>query len=90
MTYLKFIKPTVRHLDEYSVRSTPISADLIKLNQNENPFDLPPDLKRDIISEFVHRPWNRYPDVFPEALTAALSDHLGVPYDSNIAANGSN
>lgn len=90
MTYHKYIKPSVRRLEEYSVRSTPMTADLIKLNQNENPFDLPPDLKSELVSEFLKRPWNRYPDVFPDALTAALSDDLSVPHESIIAANGSN
>ncbi|MFA6457758.1 MAG: histidinol-phosphate transaminase [Bacteroidota bacterium] len=90
MSFLKHIKPSVRRLEAYSVRSTPLTADLIKLNQNENPFDLPPELKRELLSGFMERPWNRYPDVFPEELIAALSADLGVPKESIIAANGSN
>ena len=90
MSFLKHIKPSVRRLEAYTVRSTPLTADLIKLNQNENPFDLPPELKRELLSEFMDRPWNRYPDVFPEELIAALSDDLGVSPESIIASNGSN
>jgi histidinol-phosphate aminotransferase len=90
MSYLKHIKPSVRRLEAYSVRSTPLTAELIKLNQNENPFDLPPELKQELLSGFMERPWNRYPDVFPEELIAALSDDLGVSPESIIAANGSN
>ncbi|MHB1049011.1 MAG: histidinol-phosphate transaminase [Bacteroidota bacterium] len=90
MSYLKHIKPSVRRLEAYSVRSTPLTADLIKLNQNENPFDLPPEMKRELLSEFMDQPWNRYPEVFPEKLIAALSDDLGIPTESIIAANGSN
>ena len=90
MSFLKHIKPSVRRLEAYSVRSTPLTADLIKLNQNENPFDLPPEMKRELLSEFMDQPWNRYPEVFPEKLIAALSDDLGIPTESIIAANGSN
>lgn len=90
MSYLKHIKPSVRKLEAYSVKSTPITADLIKLNQNENPFDIPMDLKKELTDGFLAQPWNRYPDVFPAELIAALSVDLGIPAESIIAANGSN
>ncbi|MFA6439515.1 MAG: histidinol-phosphate transaminase [Bacteriovoracaceae bacterium] len=90
MTFLRHIKQSVRQLEAYSVRSKPLSLELIKLNQNENPFDLPDDLKRELVEEFVRQPWNRYPDVFPSRLIEALSIDIGVPMESIIAANGSN
>ncbi|MBI2427767.1 MAG: histidinol-phosphate transaminase [Ignavibacteriales bacterium] len=90
MSFLKHIKPSVQHLEAYSVKSKPLSPDLIKLNQNENPFDLPNELKRELLDEFYAQPWNRYPDVFPTQLIEALSHYVGVPQESIIAANGSN
>ncbi|MFA6456811.1 MAG: histidinol-phosphate transaminase [Bacteroidota bacterium] len=87
---MKNIKQSVRELEAYSVKSKPLSPDLIKLNQNENPFDLPAELKRELIEEFLQQPWNRYPDVFPTRLIEALSQFVGVPMESIIAANGSN
>lgn len=90
MSFLKHIKPSVRQLEVYSVKSKPMSPDLIKLNQNENPFDLPEELKRELVEEFLRQPWNRYPDVFPSQLIESLSVHLKVPMESIIAANGSN
>jgi histidinol-phosphate aminotransferase len=62
----------------------------VKLNQNENPFDLPSDLKREIISEFYSMNWNRYPEVFSKKLSEKLSAIHGVYPESIIAANGSN
>lgn len=90
MSFLRYIKESVQQLEAYSVKSKPLSADLIKLNQNENPFDLPDEMKRNIVEEFIKQPWNRYPDVFPVQLIESLSGHLGIPADSIIAANGSN
>lgn len=90
MSFLKNIKPSVRQLDAYSVKSLPQSPDLIKLNQNENPFDLPDFIKRELVEDFIHQPWNRYPDVHPVQLTEALSEYAGVSMESIIASNGSN
>jgi histidinol-phosphate aminotransferase len=90
MSFQRHIKPSIRQLDAYSVKSKPLSPDLIKLNQNENPFDLPVELKREIAEELLRQPWNRYPDVFPLRLIEALSADQNVPVESIIAANGSN
>lgn len=90
MSFLKYIKQSVQQLEAYSVKSIPGSPDLIKLNQNENPFDLPDSIKRELVEEFFHQPLNRYPEVFPVQLTASLSNYIGVPTDNIIAANGSN
>jgi histidinol-phosphate aminotransferase len=90
MSFLKHIKPSIQKLEAYTVKSIPPSPDLIKLNQNENPFDLPDSLKREIVEEFILQPWNRYPDVFPAKLIEALSLYTNVPEESIIAANGSN
>lgn len=90
MSFLKHIKPSVQQLDAYTVKSKPLSPELIKLNQNENPFDLPAELKRELLDEFFAQPWNRYPDVFPGPLLEALSQHFHVPVNGIIAANGSN
>lgn len=90
MSFLQHIKRSVQNLEAYSVKSKQISPDLVKLNQNENPFDVPVELKRELVEEFFHQPWNRYPDVFPIRLTESLSQFLNVPIESIIAANGSN
>jgi len=90
MTFIKHIKQSVQNLDAYTVKSLPLSPDVIKLNQNENPFDLPDDLKRELLESFRMQSWNRYPGVFPAELTAALSRYTGMPADSIIVANGSN
>lgn len=90
MSFHKHIKPSVHRLETYTVKGKPLSPELIKLNQNENPFDLPEELKRELLEEFLTFQWNRYPDVLPKELTEALSRSLGHPIEGIIAANGSN
>jgi histidinol-phosphate aminotransferase len=90
MTALDLIKPGVRALDHYVVKGKPASPSLIKLNQNENPFDVPESLKREAVEKLINSPWNRYPDVFPGHLLAALSEYTNHPAEGILAGNGSN
>lgn len=90
MSFLHHIKPSIRRLEAYSVKSKPMSPDLIKLNQNENPFDLPMEFKQELMDEFLRQSWNRYPDVFPSELISALAEYHSLPEECIIAANGSN
>ena len=90
MAFIKHIKPSVQQLEAYSVKGKPFSLDLIKLNQNENPFDLPEELKQELLDEFLQFHWNRYPEVLPNELISQLSKHLNHPMEGILAANGSN
>ena len=90
MSFLDRIKPSVRGLETYAVRGKALEAGLIKLNQNENPFDVPAELKRELVEELFHKPWNRYPGVFPDELIDTLAQAVGHPREGIIAGNGSN
>jgi histidinol-phosphate aminotransferase len=90
MNALDLIKPSVRALDQYVVKGKAVSPSLIKLNQNENPFDVPESIKRDAVEAFMDSSWNRYPDVFPGHLLAALAQYTGHPAEGILAGNGSN
>lgn len=80
-------RKTVIDLSAYGVSGHPAK---IKLNQNESPFDIPADLKREIIEEFVRINWNRYPQVFSTKLPKRFASLYDLPVDSFIVANGSN
>jgi len=81
------IRRIVRSLEPYTVPGHPAP---VKLNQNENPFDLPEDLKKAILDRFLTEPWNRYPDAHPVELTNAIAESLGVQAKQIIISNGSN
>jgi histidinol-phosphate aminotransferase len=87
MDPLRHVKPAVRSLAAYTLalREAPV-----KLNQNENPWDLPDAVKRRVIEAALARPWSRYPDFDPEQLLAALARFAGWRADGVLAGNGSN
>ncbi len=84
---LAFVKTSVRQLAAYHLE--PFRAP-VKLNQNENPHDLPADIKEEVLARLRDRPWCRYPDFVPEALVAKLAVHAGWVPEGVIAGNGSN
>jgi histidinol-phosphate aminotransferase len=85
---LGLINERVRSLSRYHLE--PESC-RVKLNQNENPFDWPDEIKHEICERLQARPWNRYPDFIPEKLKAGLAAYAGVPSAEMVCVgNGSN
>ncbi|MDX1440163.1 MAG: aminotransferase class I/II-fold pyridoxal phosphate-dependent enzyme [Rubricoccaceae bacterium] len=84
---LHLIRREVRAERAYRVPTAQATA---KLDQNESPFDLPADVKRRILEQWVAYEWNRYPDDRPHRLIAGLADVLNHPADGIIVGNGSN
>jgi histidinol-phosphate aminotransferase len=84
---LKHVKPSVRALSAYTLaaRRAPV-----KINQNENPFELPEVVKRRVVEAALSRDWSRYPDFDPRELLAALAEFAGWRPDGVLAGNGSN
>ncbi len=62
----------------------------IKLNQNENPYDIPPGIKEEIFDLARDRVWSRYPDFVPDAFHTLLAKHVDWRADGVAAGNGSN
>jgi histidinol-phosphate aminotransferase len=84
---LNIIKPAVRGLRAYSL--SPHRAQ-VKLNQNENPWDMSLALRQEILNRFEDRRWSRYPDFIPASLHENLAEFADVRADQVIAGNGSN
>lgn len=81
------IKPVVRALSAYTL--DPIETP-IKINQNENPFDMPEPIKREVEARLRDRAWSRYPDFVPSHLLERLAAFAGWRPDGVLAGNGSN
>jgi histidinol dehydrogenase len=84
---LQKIKPTVRAITAYTL--APHRA-TIKINQNENPFDMPDEIKREVERRIARRAWSRYPDFDPAELLETLARFAGWKAEGAIAGNGSN
>jgi histidinol-phosphate aminotransferase len=62
----------------------------IKLDQNESPEDLPPEVKRRALERLAAIPWNRYPELNADDVRAAVARHDGWPEAGVVLAPGSN
>lgn len=81
------IKQSVRALKAYTL--DPVDTP-IKLNQNENPFDMPAEVKAEVARRLADRAWSRYPDFVPTRLLEKLAEFAGWRADGVLAGNGSN
>ena len=86
-TPLDIIKPAVRALRAYTL--SPHRAS-VKINQNENPWDAPLEIKDEVLRRFAAREWSRYPDFVPASLNEQLAKFAGWKADGVIVGNGSN
>src|SRR5438093_12014372 len=81
------VKPEVRGLTAYTLKH--FEAD-VKLDQNENPHELPADLKRAVVERVLSRPWGRYPEFVPTAVIKTLAKFTGWKEEGILVGNGSN
>ncbi len=81
------VKPEVLKSPAYTLRAYEAE---VKLNQNENPFDFPVDLKEEIFRRFRQRKWSIYPDFVPDSLRLSLAKFVGWHKDGVLVGNGSN
>lgn len=84
---LQNIKTYVREMRPYSLRFEPSR---VKLNQNENPWDMPIEIKQETFRRLQDRAWSRYPEFAPSSLIARLAEFSGWTADGVLVGNGSN
>src|SRR5215510_9889411 len=81
------IKPNVRAITAYTL--APLEAP-IKINQNENPFGMPREIKDEVMRRATKHDWARYPDFVPTSLLKKLANYAGWRANGIMAGNGSN
>ena len=84
---MKAFKPHVAALPSYPYAHHQAP---IKLDQNENPYDLPEPLKAEIVRAIEATPFNRYPEMDAEGLAKAIAEFEGWPVEGVAVAPGSN
>jgi histidinol-phosphate aminotransferase len=91
MTTLARKRTTVREIiAAMSAYTLEIRPSEIKLNQNESPFDLPAEIKQEVLARVAGRPWNRYPDFEAIELRSAIANAFALNAENILAGNGSN
>lgn len=61
----------------------------IWLDKNENPFDLPEEIKKEIFEELRKLSFNRYPHITADPLRERIAEFLGFEKKNVIVGNGS-
>ncbi|MCI0626990.1 MAG: histidinol-phosphate transaminase [Acidobacteria bacterium] len=84
---LSSIKPAVRQVQAYTLKHFEAR---VKVNQNENPFDMPETIKRAVANSMSGRAWSRYPAFVPAELGARLARFANWKSDGILVGNGSN
>jgi histidinol-phosphate aminotransferase len=79
-----------RDVAAMSAYTLELRAAEVKLNQNESPFDLPPELKQQALARVVERAWNIYPDFESISLRTAIARAHGFAANNILVGNGSN
>lgn len=87
MSISNLIKDSVRALRPYTL--APHRA-AVKLNQNENPWDAPVEIKQTTLNRMKDRVWSRYPDFRPQQLQERLAQFSDWQSDGILVGNGSN
>ncbi|MDO4244843.1 MAG: histidinol-phosphate transaminase [Deinococcus sp.] len=64
------VRQAVRDIPAYPF--TPVNVPY-KLDQNENPYDFPAELKQKAAERLLAHPWNRYPDLHADTLRSAIA-----------------
>ena len=85
---LHLIRGAIRGEKPYLVDTPPGTQ--VKLNQNESPFDLPPELKERLLDRIRKIPFNRYPSDQPARLAKAIAAHMDWDPAGVLVGNGSN
>lgn len=86
-TGIDFVREPVRAMTPYTLEPR-VARD--KLDQNEGAFDLPEDLKREIVGRVLARRWNVYPDFEALELRDAIARRGGLTRENVLVGNGSN
>jgi histidinol-phosphate aminotransferase len=81
------IKPEVLKLAPYTLRHFEAK---IKINQNENPYELPAPIKAAVEKVMARRLWSRYPPFFPTELAKRLAVFSGWQSEGILVGTGSN
>lgn len=84
---LSTVKPAVRDLKPYTLKHFKAP---VKINQNENPFDMPEAVKQAVRLAVSETAWCRYPDFVPTSLISRLADFSRWKPEGVLVGNGSN
>ncbi|RKY46838.1 MAG: histidinol-phosphate aminotransferase, partial [Candidatus Neomarinimicrobiota bacterium] len=68
---VELVREAIRQRKLYTL---PRGKYIAKLNQNENPYEVPDSIKEEILKEIKRKSWNRYPDLTYSELKEEIAE----------------
>jgi histidinol-phosphate aminotransferase len=81
------LRPHIEGITEYTLEHRECR---IKLNQNENPYDLPAEIRSEVLHRVGAEHWSRYPEFVPRRQMERVARFTGWTADGVLLGNGSN
>jgi histidinol-phosphate aminotransferase len=85
--YFESLKPGVRAMPPYHLKE---ASCRIKLNQNESPFEIPEEVRAEILEYAKMHSFSRYPALLALSLAEKVGEVLKVPKEWVLIGHGSN
>ncbi len=83
----RLLRPGIEDLPVYA---TSTASAAVRLDRNESPEELAPELKEQVLAALASSRWSRYPDAFGSELKTLLAAREGLPAEAVVVGNGSN
>lgn len=84
---LSRVRPHIRAMKPYVVKE--VGCGVICMDKNENPYELPDELKRSILDAALAKDWGRYPPVVAFEFHRTIASYAGWKPEGVVAGNGS-
>jgi histidinol-phosphate aminotransferase len=84
---ISLLRPHIGGITEYTLEHRECR---VKLNQNENPFDLPEEIRNEVLRRVAAEHWSRYPEFVPRRQMEMIAEYTGWTADGVLLGNGSN
>lgn len=85
---MKTVCSAAAHLEDLEAYDPRYLPARIYLNANENPYGMPPNVRKDLLQALEHEPLHRYPDPLAKRLRSTLAAKLGVASECVLLGNG--
>ena len=83
----RLLRPGIEDVPAYATSALTAA---VRLDRNESPEELAPELRERVLAALAAARWSRYPDAHGSELKAALAAREGLPAEGVVVGNGSN
>jgi len=83
----RLLRPGIEDVPAYATSALTAA---VRLDRNESPEELAPEVRESVLAALAAARWSRYPDAHASELKAAIAAREGLPAEAVIVGNGSN